>query len=57
MRPRYKPPRKQKYFHSKQRISKNDLNFLIKKIEIMNKRKIKRNLMKKIKENSCRNIF
>ena len=49
MRPRYKPPRKQKYFHKKQRISKNDLNFLKKKIEIMNKRKIKKEFDEKDK--------
>ncbi len=49
MRPRYKPPRKQKFFHTKQRISKNDLNFLKKKIEILNKRKIKKEIDEKDK--------
>ena len=49
MRPRYKPPRNKRYYHKKRRINKNDLNFLKKKIEIMNKRKIKKKFEEKEK--------
>ena len=49
MRPRYKPPRNIRYYHKKRRIDKNDLNYLKKKVELMNKRKIKREFNEKDK--------
>ena len=41
MRPRYKPSLNRKYFHKKRRVNNNDLNFLKKKIERINKKKLK----------------
>ena len=49
MRPRYKPPMNKKYFHTKRKVDKNDLNFLKKKIEKINKKKIKREFEEKEK--------
>jgi hypothetical protein len=51
MRPNYKPPINRRFFHSKRRVEKNDLNFLKKKIEIMNKNKIKKEYDRKEKKN------
>jgi hypothetical protein len=55
MRPRYKPPQNKRYFHTKRRIDKNDLNFLKKKIEIMNKKKIKKEFDEKDKRKFLKN--
>ena len=46
MRPRHKPPVYRKYFHTKQKIGRKDMSFLKKRIESLNKKKIKRELEK-----------
>ena len=38
-----------KYFHTKRKVDKNDLNFLKKKIEKINKKKIKQECVEKEK--------
>jgi len=57
MRPRYKPPMNRRYFHTKRRIDKIDLNFLKKKIEIMNKKKIQKELDEKEKKKLWKKRF
>lgn len=47
MRPRYKPPLKRRYFHKKQIINKKDIAFLKKRIEVLNKKKIRKELEKR----------
>jgi hypothetical protein len=49
MRPRYKPPMNKKYYHSKRIVDKSDLNFLKKKIEKINKIRIKKEFDEKDK--------
>ena len=41
----------QKFFHTKRKVDKNDLNFLKKKIEKMNKKRMKREFGEKEKGN------
>ena len=50
MRPRYKPPLKRKYFHTKRKIGKKDMAFLKKKIEVMKQKKIKEELKEREKK-------
>ena len=50
MRPRYKPPLKRKYFHTKRKIDKKDMAFLKKKIEVMQQKKIKKELEEREKK-------
>ena len=44
MRPRYKPPLKKKYFHTKRKTDKKDMISLKNKIEIIHQKKVKREL-------------
>jgi len=50
MRPRYKPPLKRKFFHTKRKIDKKDMVFLKKKIEVIKQKKIKEELEEKEKK-------
>jgi len=50
MRPRYKPPLKRKYFHTKRKIDKKDMTFLKKKIEVIKQQKIKDELKEREKK-------
>ncbi len=47
MRPRYKAPFNRRYFHKKQIINKKDSAFLKAKIEVLNKKKIKKEFEKR----------
>ena len=47
MRPRYKTPMNRRYFHTKRKVDKKDLNYLKKKIEVINKKKIKEEINEK----------
>jgi len=47
MRPRYRPPLHKRYFHKKQIINKKDMVFLKERIEVLNKKKIKKELEKR----------
>ena len=46
MRPRYRPPLNKRYFHKKQIINKKDMVFLKERIDVLNKKKIKKELEK-----------
>jgi hypothetical protein len=50
MRPRYKPPLKKRYFHTKRKIDKKDMIVTKKKIESINQKRLKRELEDKEKK-------
>jgi hypothetical protein len=50
MRPRTRPPLNKRYFHSKQKIDKKDMAVLKKRIQKINKKKIKKELRNKEKK-------
>ncbi len=47
MRPRYRPPLNKRYFHKKQIINKIDIAFLKERIEVLNKKKIRKEFEKR----------
>jgi hypothetical protein len=47
MRPRYRAPFNRRYFHKKQIINKKDSVFLKAKIEVLNRKKIKKEFEKR----------
>lgn len=47
MRPRHKPPLNRKFFHSKRKLDKKDINVIKKKIQSINNKKTKRELEEK----------
>ena len=50
MRPRYKPPLKRRYFHSKPKIDKKDMVFVKNKIDTLHYKRIKQELENKEKK-------
>ena len=50
MRPRYKPPLKKRYFHTKRKIDKKDMAVIKKKIAIINQKRLKKELEDKGKK-------
>jgi hypothetical protein len=42
MRPRYRPPRKKRYFHTKPKIDKRDMTILKKKVDFVKQDKEKK---------------
>lgn len=50
MRPRYKPPLNRKYFHTKRKIDRGDITDIKKRIDLINKKKMIRELKEKVKK-------
>ena len=44
MRPRYRPPRNRRYFHTKPKIDKRDMSILKRKIESIEQKKSKKDI-------------